>query len=422
MSSYIKQNFKELGITLGPKEISGVSDIVTKFELRSTHSLALNSPLLGVYPISFTDADSQSIFDLFKVREDDLKRMIRGIPSVDNSHRVFSDPFNLLCVWLAHLGLTTIKNPKTRETFAVDILKFLNYKFFTGIVTRSFKYLADERVMSAAIDSLSMKSEIKIHRTWKRVIEERARSTIVSRQHKDVLINFEPDVGVPSRPESINYVLSDTRTRIVNRVKNVTDAFYNTRTSGASIKNSTATRGVGDEKYIVEINSTIESMVVGIVTQLNNVNSFLDYNLIRSVSRQYKAVSPDNLKKVLTQITILYKDQILNKTLDTPLIVKSDVTTVGVRALIKDVIQFGFRYSITNGVSPKDLMKTYLKIMDAYSSSRISDEGINSVRERLIVLIDNTTHITRENTKSSFRLAVISYIILKAISIGKTFE
>jgi hypothetical protein len=423
MSAHIRNRFQELGIIIGPKEIEGMFKIVTNFELRSTHPLALNSPLIGVYAISFIDnIDARAMFDLFKVREDDLRRMIKEIPSIDNSFRVFSDPFNLLCIWVVHLGLITIKNPTQREEFCLNVLKLLNYKFFTGIVNRAFKYLADEKVMAATLDGLSRKSKIKVYGTWKKLIEARCKSILSYDKHYKALIDAAPDIGSPNKPASLQYVLTDTRTRMVDRVKNVTDAFYQTRVSGSVIKSTSSTRGVGDEKYIVEINSTIESMVVGIVSQLNNANSFLDYNLIRTVTKQYRAVSSDNLKKILTQMTLLYRDQILNKTLDTPLIVKADKTDVGIRILIKDIIQNGFRYSVTNGVSPNDFRATYFKIIDGYSSSRIADEGIKSVRDRLIILVDNVTHITRENTKSSFRLAIISYIILKSISLSKSFD
>lgn len=409
MASHILREFSKLGISITNREITQMERLVISFETRGSHVLAFGQ-LLGVYPAAFKDDDRLAFFDLFGVREDEVKRMVKSIPSINNDFKVASDPFNLLAVWILHLSHAMIKNPKVRDQFMLNVAKYLHYRFFTSLVNNFFPHMANEKIMAATIDRLTRKYDIVVFGTWKKLIEARCKSLLDrSSIHYRSIEKADDD-------DKYLYVVTDTQTRIRDRVKNIVNVYYDTRAKGGEVKSRAAVTEIDGEKVLIHTSSALDTMVSSVFADASNVRVFVDPQIIRSISQQFPTISTSALRQTLTAISAMIKQQSLTKELDIPIVQRKDRTiTVGIRVLLRDIIQSAFRYCIRNRIPLDNKAEVYIRIKNVFSSSRISDESITGVKDRMVFLIDDVTDTSRESTKSSLRLAVIMYVIFRSL-------
>lgn len=88
---------------------------------------------------------------------------------------------------------------------------------------------------------------------------------------------------------------------------------------------------------------------------------------------------------------------------------------IGGHALIMSIIQQTYRYCRNTGVNmsvPSNIIKC---TKDVYTSSRISDPGINLVRESVLYYVNTLQKSTRESTVSALKAAFIIYIVILSL-------
>lgn len=410
MAKYIFTEFSKLGIEITPQVAQQMEAIVERFEVRGSHVSALNSQLLGVNPIAFKDEDRAAFFDLFGLREDALKRLVKSIPTIDNSYIVISDPFNLLAIWVVHLSYSLLKNRQQQQAFAQNVIKYLHYRFFTSIVNNMFPYGADERTMKATMNSLTRKFEIIQYGTWRLVIEARAIDVLSDGStHRNAIRDGQPD-------DKFLYVITDIQTRLRDRVKNVVAQYYVTRQTGAKVFSKSSVIEIDGEQVLVDDVGVLDGMLTNVFAEVSNVRTFVEAPMVGQVARQFSAINASVLTQILHRTSALVKEQALQKQLDVPVITRRDNTkTVGIRLLVRDIIQSTFRYCAKHRIPLDNKALVYVRMKNVYSSSRIADDAINSVKFRTGMLIDDLADTGREATKSSLRLAFICYVILKTL-------
>lgn len=410
MAAYIAKAFQTLGITITPREQKAMIDLLIRFETRGTHIIAFNSQHLGVYPVAFKDEDRAAIFDLFNVKERDVAALVKQIPTINTDFKVISDPFNLLCIWVIHLSLSMIPKPQEQAEFALAVAKYLHYRYFTSLVNHFFPHGTNEKIMAATISRLSRKYDIITEGTWRRLIEARCRTLVsAGTLHYNSFVNGEPD-------DKITYILSDTQSRMRERVKNISNSYHDVKLLGAEIKSRSATLEIDGEKILVHTVSALDTMVTNIYAEVNNVRSFVEPVMVRSMARQFTAISASGLNQVLTKFSALAKEQNISKELDDAVILRKDDTkTVGTRVLVRDIIQSAYSYCIRHNIPLSNKADAYIRIKNVFSSSRIADEAINDVKERTGILIDDLMDTNRETTKASMRIAFLMYICFKGL-------
>ena len=415
MEKHILTELTKLNINITSREIKGIQSLVSRFEVYDTHVMALSSPTIGVYPIYFKDNDRADFFDLFSVKENNLKKIIQDIPTINNSFIVSSDAFNILSIWLICLSNKLIKDNKSKHLFQINVLKYLHYKFFTSLSGNFMPHPPNEEIMLATISGMSKKFDIVIFKSWAKVIRARSENVISPESiHYNTLLNGVPD-------DKFIYIITDLQSRLRDRVKNVVSEFHKARNSGKAIKNKSATITVDGSKILMQPSSVIDGVSEKIAMEVLNMRTFIEPRMIRVISKQYSSVSISSIDQTLRRISAMASEQQLDRKLSTPLIKHKDrADTVGIKILIHDIINSSYRYCHTHKTDVTDNAKAYLKIKDAFSSSRISDEQINSVKARLVILINDIVDTKREATKASLRLAIILYIVYKSFKYLKS--
>ena len=163
--------------------------------------------------------------------------------------------------------------------------------------------------------------------------------------------------------------------------------------------------------------SGIDMAISGVYQDCMTVTRILDYKALTLVSALFSAIRTDQLKQLLIAFSeecvklakVGGEDKtIYNKEKDMHLV-------IGGHALIMSIIQQTYRYCRNTGVNmsvPSNIIKC---TKDVYTSSRISDPGINLVRESVLYYVNTLQKSTRESTVSALKAAFIIYIVILSL-------
>ena len=456
-----------------PALANALIKFVNAYETRSTHPEAFNTPYLGLKPCYFLTKDRDDFFSLFGSTErevkklitqnstgsskifgiatstiigtiigmiivfyqnwekfnpeywekqknkhklnntvsgitnSDVKKMIKEASSVNDNFKVASDPFNLFSIYAAHCFFASNLPDKLKYEAALKCIMLLEYKFFTSLVNHRFKFRPDEDSMRALFESLSAKFDIKQFGTWKQVLLVRATSFLNKDGiHYKTFTEFNDDMA-------ILYAVTDLQTRIRNQINIFTEEFNRVKETRDRIGDYTLSGTDPDgEKAIVDVSDSYDKMTSNVYHDCMSVPHFIDESIVRMVSKFFTSINAAKLKSTLIAFSELATKQArAGKQLELGKY-EGEQIDVGAQALITSIIQKTYRYLTITNVNLNSVAEILKGTKDAYSSSRINDEGVTYVRRSIVYLIDNIQDSTREATVTSLRTAFVMYIIL----------
>jgi len=413
MTSYLYDVFsKELDIVVQNRHAKAIRALCIDFETRKQHPLTLNSQLVGVYPISFTPADASEIFDIFEVSKGEVEAIQntvvdnRGFKVINRDFNVAGDTLNIFITWLLHLThISKELSNKVRSEMLMDLMKLFEYKFFTSLLYNSFQYLCKEEVMKAAINRLTKQSDIIRYGTWAKVLEAQAEKTLDG-IHRKTIQEYKDD-------KKIFYLITDTQTRVRDKLKNIFAIFKATKDIGDAIRSHSSTSEMDGTKIVLNQVSVFDTMINGILAETVNIHAFLDDKALRIVSSMFNNIRADMLKYLITKFSEQANAQMLAGKLDLVELVNKKELYVGSRVLVTNIIQKSYRYCLQEQVVINNKLAVLIKLKNIYSSSRISDVELYRVKESVSYFVDTASKSVRESTNSSLKLAFILYIIFK---------
>lgn len=440
MSSTIKALLeKEFPISITKAVFQNLIRYLIMFETRDKNALALNSPYLGVIPVFFTNQDQDMFFDIFNtngkeftkylkknnldslingLQRGELKKLIVKLDAVDSARKVQSDPFNIFITYVIYKVVNTAAksigiSDKEKDNLLIAIFKIFQYKFFTSLVNHRFRYKADENVMQATVNSLSNKFAITKYGTWKKVIEARAEELISDDSiHKDTISKYDDDV-------KILYLITDTQTRIRNQINIVTSAYYVKKEQHDEVASYGITgNDIEGEKIVVDQVSVFDSMTSNLTNEMMSVHQFITPELITLMCKMHTNIRYDLFKSVLVKFSekalLQARAKTTDKGLDEIQSINNQDIYLGLRIFVAKTIQKSYRYCIQNNVNMNSKVEILKAIKDVYSSSRINDPNILSIRDSAAVFIDGCNISRRPATVTSLKIALILYIIVKS--------
>ena len=420
MSNYLLNTFKQyLNIKIQPKHVKQLKNWLIYWESYRENSLTLNSQLIGVHSIAFTAANRREIFDIFGIEETEVAeiqdRVIytsgpdSGKPVIDRSFNVSGDTLNVFITWLIYLGYSSDLSARDKESFVFYILKIWHYRFFTSLINRNFRYKCKEEVMQAAIDRLTNQSDIIKFGTWSKVIEEQCRRITDPKSiHINTMQKYNDD-------KKVFYLITDTQTRIRDKFKRIVEIFRETKDTGDIIKTYSATGSDIDASKIVMYQvSLFDTMTNNLSIEILNTSAFIEDKPIQIIASVFKSIRPDMLRYMLTKFSELAVSQSISGELDKIETHKNTNMYIGARALITNLIQKSYRYCIVEQVDMKNQLGIILKLKNIYSSSRIVDPGIISVKNSVDAFVEEHSKSKRTATNSSLKIAFVLYVIFKS--------
>lgn len=451
----IKEAFDtKLNIVITPLLATAIIKFVNSYETIDKNALAFNSPYLGVHKCCFLSRDRENFFDMFQLSDNELKtwissrycerdmvfnvrlkeidtyaknlnkkfaenlatygftskeikRIVDEIPTVEKRFNVISDPFNLLITYLLHKTINASLPSQLKEETMIKTILLLQYKFFTSLVNHRFKYPADEAIARATFESLNNRFDIKIYGTWKKLMEARARQFIDKNGlHYNTIVNYNDD-------KKILYILSDIQSRIRNQINTVMEEFMKTKANHDAI-GSYSHLGTDNEGQIKMLDGTegLDLLISSVYNDVLSVPRLLDEQAIRLVAGIFGGLSPSKLRSVLISFSEYAVKQAKSGLSKKIIEENGRILFIGTEVLLQNLFQKTYRYCIFANVDlgkPVEIIKT---TKDVYSSSRILDEGIISVRESIAKLMPEIQDSRREATVATLRIAFVVYMML----------
>lgn len=410
MSKDILNNFsKEVPLEITPFMVKTMQLLMYSYESRQKHPQALNSPLLGVYPMFFTTQDQKNLFDVCSTSIEEVKKLTKKCSAINQKFKVTSDPYNLLSMWIIHNAIVSSNITDTEKyNLSMVVAKMLHYKFFTSFVGHSYPHGADEATMKAVINSLTKKFDIIEYGTWKATIEARCDDFLDNRSiHYNTLTRFDDD-------QRILYMLSDTQTRMRNKVKNINEIYYDFKKKGDAIISSSLNTNIDGEKMMRDIITTSDAMTTNISSEILNINQWIENRYIKFICDVFPNITQVLFRQLLVSFSNLASIQSRKGLLDKIVRTDDHVQYVGARILVRAILQKTYDACKKAKVNPKSKNDILIKARNAYSASRISDNDIIDVKDSVNTVITQCVNIHREATIASLRVAFIYYIMLKS--------
>lgn len=361
------------------------------------HMEFFGGKLMGVHVVKFIPKDVTNLFEILGIQSKELEEAIKRIPTIDKSRFVTSDPFNLACIYVAHMFLSNTKlDEKNRQRGAFLIMLILNYRFMTGIMNRFFQYPIDKEMAQALYANLSYKFLIKRLRNWEEVLEYRALSIVGPNElHHKTLLNFNDD-------NEVLKVIADSQGRIKDMMKNIYREFIKTYQNGERIylNNDTATNDEGVE-VLRDRTAGLGTYQRYIMDVLTDSNSFIRNELVNVLVDLMDQVNPSQLVKTLQWMS----DQILTD------------NGPDIEGFVMGNLVFSFDYVTSNQSilhHTKDLGLFLSTLRGAYMSSRSKDDILLTLRERGEWIVGNALNTTNKTTLAMMRTAIMLYVNLRA--------
>ena len=406
----IASGFGELSIAITDSQIVAIERMVIHWGLRRTNPLTLDGMFLGVDPIAFTTSDTNALFDVFHLHSSDVEKVIRTIPSIDRSFNVISDPFNLLIFWLCHLAPIYIKDIKVCHEFQMNLLRLWHYKIFCSVVNNSFKHGVNRGVMEATINTLTRKSDIVRLESWRRLIDSHCEKIL------DPTDRFLKYIITASPDDMFLRAISENQTALRSKIVTIARAYYEVHASGDRVgSNSSVAENAEGEKIIAQAASIIDSATAALVSEVLNPNMFINDTSVRDVANLFTTISDRMLKTTLLKINEVAVLQTGSRTFDKVSKSPEGMIYIGVRSLIVEIIRSMVSICREKRVNMGVHAEVFKTMRDIYTASRNTNEDILTVKRSIGHLIDPFNITSNPASQSTLRLAVIYYIILRAI-------
>jgi len=411
MNDIIKTTFdKELKIEITNKNAEEFILSVYQYEIKKDHALVLNSPYLGIHKIYFLSEDVHKLFNIFNVDFQYFNKLIKGIPSINKEFIVSSDSYNILITYLLHKTFHSNLNSVLKNKLSFNLIKMLHYKYFTSLVNYNFKHGAKEEIMKAVINNLNQKFDIVIYGTWKKVLEVRCEElTNTKHIHYNTIKNYNDD-------SKILYFITDTQTRLRNKLKIIIQLYYDAKERGDSIGSYSLVSELNEEKIINNVVNNLDVILNNITNDILISNKFINSEYVKIIMSLFHVLKPDLFRYVLNSFTNLAVLQIKEGIFH--LVEENEKTKsktyIGVAALLKAIIQTTYRACLLEKINMKSKVAILEKTKNMYSASRINDKDILDIKNSVSIIIDKTTKSNREVTKTSLKIAFIIYIMLKS--------
>ena len=394
--------------------IRNLVEYCAMFETKNEHSAALNTYLLGTIPIFFTDTDRSVFFSIIGgVPERKIKEILRYAPGIEPSWVVLNDPYNQMIVYTAHRVVMSTVSEELKEQGLLALFKMLHYKFFTSLVFHFYKFGANKDTMESVIKSLSAKYDIVKYGTWKKVIEARSRDIFSTDSiHFGTIYNFKYDADVL-------YVITDIQSRIRQKIRTINQIYRDQKEKGDEIRSYGLVDEIDGQKVITSSTNILDMMLSSMIQQIQSPARFVDNELIHVLSQQYSSVNESTFRIIVTMFSELASVQASSGDFEKVSIVKNEneygeetqfEIYEGLGNLTRELLQKSYRRCMIDKVNMNSKIEILTKVKNIFSSSRISDESIVTIK-RSFTYFGETT---RAATIASLTIVLILYIIIKS--------
>ena len=365
----------------------------------SDHISFFGTGLLGVYPIKWLDADRDRWFDDVLVADDiGLSEDIYNLPSVDRNHKVASDVTNLSFVYLLHRLTNSELTESMIKDSSLSVVRILHYKFISSILSAYFKYVADEAIAKEAYSSLSQKFDIKRLGTWGALINARAESLI----SKDSIHVRRGTFDKMNDDEDVQYVLTDTQSRIRELIKVYTGVFHAIRSEDGRVISTSNVLHVEDGMVIRDVKRAYNQYHTYLKRIIVDDTDFIRSDLVRVIEDAIPSLDPKVFSLCLQYLCSNYNDK----------------RKKYVAEFVDDSMMYAFDFMFQRRMKTSDLAAVLTRLRSMYTGSRINDSDILKLRAVGDKIVKEASHRKSTVPTAPERTGMLLYIVLRALTMN----
>lgn len=353
------------------------------------------SNLLGVHTIRFFDTDRYALFDqVLVVDEDLLTELITNTKTVDPTWNVASDTMNLTVAYMVH-RMIPMFGDKDFHKAAVEIVKLLQFKFYSSIYYHFFPKPVDMPAAEATYSQLSLKFDIRRLGNWGAHIEQRAQDFCSKESpHWETIKKFD-------QPGLLIRFITDLNTRTKQTVKDYYGVLDRVRRENSRVITQSARVELDGESIIRDKVTAFNTAKQNLFDASYSINNLYKEELARVVLEMVPKASPNALKTLLLYIA------------DLPLGKKRQE----VEAFMEDTLSHSFDLIVANRINFRDVAALLNRMRALYQAAKASNEYVLSLRKRIEALAKKETHLRDAAALSAVRTALLLYFLVRAIAV-----
>lgn len=402
MSTNIKAVFDRecAHLVFDSKMAKKLSDYRVGFEMKnSDHIEFFGGNLTGVSTVRFLTEDRDRWFEtILEINETVLEDVVHDLDSVQTDFKVASDIMNISAVWMIHSIYSSKKmSDKQKEQAMIDVAMILQFKFITSRLYLLFRFPADKGIAQATYAQLSYKFAIKIHGSWRGVLEARAKEIISDRSiHIRAIRSMQED-------DRVFYLITDTQSRIRDMLKNIYIVHLRAKEQNIKILDSSSVADFDGEQILKDKTQSSVAYSRYLHSIVTDKNSFIRSELTSVIENIMHTMSPRLFNSTLTWMSDNYRQP------------GADV----IEQIIDEALIHAFDYLAQNRQairSASDLKSILAKLRGVYMSSRSTDPELISLRDKTELAVKNATNNKHPNILASVRTGVLLYIVARAFT------
>lgn len=356
----------------------------------------LGSNLLGVQTIRFFDSDRDRLFDeILVVDEDYLSEVIKQTNTINSDWAVVGNTFNLTIAYMLHRMIPSFKTEKAIYNAAVDLVKILQFKFYTSIYFHFFPKPVDLPAAEAAYSMLSLKFDIRRLGNWGLHMQERAEYFCSTEYpNYDYIRAFDT-------PDMLIRFISDLNTRTKQTVKDYYAVLDRARRENTRVVTQDARIDLDGQSVIRDKVTALNNAKQNLLDASYDINNLYKEELARVVLEMVPKASPTALKTMLAYIAGL------------PIGKQRD----DVESIMDDTLSHAFDKIVSERINFKDAATLLKRMRALYQVSKSPTDIIVSLRTRIEKLVKRETHLTHPAALAALRNALLLYFIIRAIAV-----
>lgn len=344
------------------------------------------------------------IEDLLGIEEyDNLDYEISQIPQLypqervkaGKRFRVSGNPINLSFFYIAHKALTDSQlSKKESERLAIEVMNFVQYKFFSSIYTHYLPYKTVESIAMATYEGLSRKWGIKVYGTWEGLFNSRSQNIICDRSiHRRALLVMDDDYGVVK-------MINDVQGRLKSIIGNLIEEYKRIRDLDSRIESSSSFMTTEEGPVLKDKENNYSRFRERMHDIIPDKNNFIKEDLVNITTQVINTVTPRQLVDVLYYMSDNYSHT--SKKTNYP-------------ELVDDILVYTLELIRTEKMSLKDIPGVIGKVRNMFRSSRVTDPLLKKIRANSEVVVKGGIRSNSSSTISSVRIALIVYIVMRAL-------
>lgn len=368
--------------------------------------------LTGVHVVRFTPMDKNNfVIGILDYDENEIRKRIIKLPTVDENWVRGTDIMNLSCLWLCHCYENSDLSPKDKEKAQIAVLRAMHLKLLSSLLFHFFRFPVNEQIALAVYAQLSKKYAIKQFGSWGRVIEERCRDIIsMNSIHRQTIMKFDDDAA-------IQYMITDIQGRLRSMMRNIYTVMNTVRAEDQRMLSSSGMVEVDGQQVIRDLSRDIHSFIRYTVGVLPEQRAFVKSELVTIIASEVKSAPEQYIIEALNAMSAMSRN-VRPKNYRKERDPYNFVSPNGTETMIREILIHSMEQLSKDRalLAKKDYRPLLSKMRALYMASRSSDPAILKVREMSEIMVASSINSRNGAIIASVKTACCLYIILRTLT------